>query len=167
MTSEVAEQVASQAVNLFGGIGFVKDYPVEKLYRDTKIGQIYEGTTPHAVGDDRQAVPVAGRPGMSQDVTLSVTGMTCGGCENAVQRAVGQLPGVSAGDGVASRADRDGDLRSVGDQPRRHRAEDRPDRLHRRRPAEAALAGQDAGGHGRFFRIRTAEDQRRRRHVAA
>ena len=32
---------------------------------------------------------------MSQDVTLSVTGMTCGGCENAVQRAVGQLPGVS------------------------------------------------------------------------
>jgi alkylation response protein AidB-like acyl-CoA dehydrogenase len=43
--SEVAEQVASLAVNLFGGYGFVKDYPVEKLYRDAKIGQIYEGTT--------------------------------------------------------------------------------------------------------------------------
>ena len=45
MTSEVAERVASQAINLFGGMGFVKDYPVEKLYRDAKIGQIYEGTT--------------------------------------------------------------------------------------------------------------------------
>ncbi len=33
------------AVNLFGGNGFVKDYPVEKLYRDAKIGQIYEGTS--------------------------------------------------------------------------------------------------------------------------
>jgi len=43
--SEVAERVASMAVNLFGGYGFVKDYPVEKLYRDAKIGQIYEGTT--------------------------------------------------------------------------------------------------------------------------
>jgi len=43
--SEVAERTASMAVNLFGGYGFVKDYPVEKLYRDAKIGQIYEGTT--------------------------------------------------------------------------------------------------------------------------
>ena len=43
--SEVAERVASLAVNLFGGCGFVKDYPVEKLYRDAKIGQIYEGTS--------------------------------------------------------------------------------------------------------------------------
>jgi alkylation response protein AidB-like acyl-CoA dehydrogenase len=43
--SEVAESVASLAVNLFGGYGFVKDYPVEKLYRDAKIGQIYEGTS--------------------------------------------------------------------------------------------------------------------------
>ena len=43
--SEVAERLASLAVNLFGGYGFVKDYPVEKLYRDAKIGQIYEGTT--------------------------------------------------------------------------------------------------------------------------
>ena len=33
------------AINLFGGNGFVKEYPVEKLYRDAKIGQIYEGTT--------------------------------------------------------------------------------------------------------------------------
>jgi alkylation response protein AidB-like acyl-CoA dehydrogenase len=43
--SEVAERVASLAVNLFGGYGFVKDYPVEKLFRDAKIGQIYEGTS--------------------------------------------------------------------------------------------------------------------------
>jgi alkylation response protein AidB-like acyl-CoA dehydrogenase len=44
-SSEVAERVASLAVNLYGGYGFVKDYPVEKLYRDAKIGQIYEGTS--------------------------------------------------------------------------------------------------------------------------
>ena len=43
--SETAERVASLAVNLHGGNGFVKDYPVEKLYRDAKIGQIYEGTS--------------------------------------------------------------------------------------------------------------------------
>ncbi|MBL8140766.1 MAG: acyl-CoA dehydrogenase [Acidobacteria bacterium] len=45
LASEVAERCASMAVNLFGGYGFTKDYPVEKLYRDAKIGQIYEGTT--------------------------------------------------------------------------------------------------------------------------
>jgi alkylation response protein AidB-like acyl-CoA dehydrogenase len=44
-SSEVAERVTSLAVNLYCGYGFVKDYPVEKLYRDAKIGQIYEGTT--------------------------------------------------------------------------------------------------------------------------
>jgi alkylation response protein AidB-like acyl-CoA dehydrogenase len=44
-SSEVAERTASLAVNLFGGNGFVKEYPVEKLYRDAKIGQIYEGTS--------------------------------------------------------------------------------------------------------------------------
>src|SRR5262249_5562233 len=44
-SSEVAERTASLAVNLFGGNGFVKDYPVEKLFRDAKIGQIYEGTS--------------------------------------------------------------------------------------------------------------------------
>ena len=44
-SSEVAERVASLAVNLFGGNGFVKEYPVEKLFRDSKIGQIYEGTS--------------------------------------------------------------------------------------------------------------------------
>lgn len=43
--SMVAERVASQAVEIFGGYGFVKDYPVEKLYRDAKIGKIYEGTS--------------------------------------------------------------------------------------------------------------------------
>ncbi len=43
--SRAAEAVASQAVNLFGGNGFTHEYPIEKYYRDAKIGQIYEGTT--------------------------------------------------------------------------------------------------------------------------
>ena len=43
--SQMAERVASECVELFGGYGFVKDYPVEKLYRDAKIGRIYEGTS--------------------------------------------------------------------------------------------------------------------------
>ena len=45
VASEVAEHTASLAVEVFGGAGFVKDYPVEKLYRDAKIGKIYEGTS--------------------------------------------------------------------------------------------------------------------------
>ena len=44
-SSEVAERATSLAINLYGGYGFVKDYPVEKLWRDAKIGQIYEGTS--------------------------------------------------------------------------------------------------------------------------
>jgi len=43
--ADMAERVTSLAVQLFGGYGYVKDYPVEKLYRDAKIGQIYEGTS--------------------------------------------------------------------------------------------------------------------------
>ena len=44
-SSNAAEHVTSLAVQLFGGYGYVKDYPVEKLYRDAKIGQIYEGAS--------------------------------------------------------------------------------------------------------------------------
>ena len=44
-SSEAAERITSLAVNLFGGNGFVKEYPVEKFFRDAKIGQIYEGTS--------------------------------------------------------------------------------------------------------------------------
>jgi alkylation response protein AidB-like acyl-CoA dehydrogenase len=44
-SSNVAERITSLAVQLFGGYGYVKDYPVEKLFRDAKIGQIYEGTS--------------------------------------------------------------------------------------------------------------------------
>lgn len=44
-SSQMAERVTSLAVQLFGGVGYTKDYPVEKLYRDAKIGQIYEGTS--------------------------------------------------------------------------------------------------------------------------
>ncbi len=43
--STMAERVASRAVEIHGGVGFTKDYPVEKLYRDAKIGTIYEGTS--------------------------------------------------------------------------------------------------------------------------
>ncbi len=43
--SQVAERVASLAVEILGGVGFTKDYPVEKFYRDAKIGKIYEGTS--------------------------------------------------------------------------------------------------------------------------
>jgi len=43
--SEVAERVASLAIDLFGGVGFTREFPVEKLYRDAKIGKIYEGTS--------------------------------------------------------------------------------------------------------------------------
>ena len=44
-SSQVAERVASEAVEIYGGYGFTKDYPVEKFLRDSKIGKIYEGTS--------------------------------------------------------------------------------------------------------------------------
>lgn len=44
-SSRCAEAVASKAIELFGGYGYVKDYPVEKYWRDSKIGSIYEGTS--------------------------------------------------------------------------------------------------------------------------
>ena len=43
--SQVAERVASQCVEVFGGNGFVRDYPAEKYFRDAKVGKIYEGTS--------------------------------------------------------------------------------------------------------------------------
>jgi len=43
--SQIGERTASRAVEILGGVGFTKDYPVEKLYRDAKIGRIYEGTS--------------------------------------------------------------------------------------------------------------------------
>lgn len=43
--SQVGERVASQALEVFGGVGFTKDFPAEKFYRDAKIGKIYEGTS--------------------------------------------------------------------------------------------------------------------------
>ena len=43
--SEMAVRVTAKAIDVFGGVGYTKDYPVEKLYRDAKIGTIYEGTS--------------------------------------------------------------------------------------------------------------------------
>ena len=45
MASQVAQRVASLCIDLYGGNGFSREYPVEKLYRDSKIGTIYEGTS--------------------------------------------------------------------------------------------------------------------------
>lgn len=45
MASEVAERVTSLAIEFLGGVGFIKEYPVEKFFRDAKIGKIYEGTS--------------------------------------------------------------------------------------------------------------------------
>ena len=44
-SSQVAERVTSRAIEIYGGYGYTKDYPVEKLWRDAKIGKIYEGTS--------------------------------------------------------------------------------------------------------------------------
>ncbi len=44
-SSRAAEKISSMAIDLFGGNGFTKEYPVEKFWRDSKIGQIYEGTS--------------------------------------------------------------------------------------------------------------------------
>lgn len=43
--SEMAERVVSDALQIFGGYGYVEDYPVEKIYRDVRVCQIYAGTS--------------------------------------------------------------------------------------------------------------------------
>ena len=43
--SQAAQSIASTCIDLYGGYGFTREYPVEKLYRDAKIGTIYEGTS--------------------------------------------------------------------------------------------------------------------------
>ncbi len=43
--SQVAESVASKALEIYGGYGFIKEFPAEKFYRDAKIGKLYEGTS--------------------------------------------------------------------------------------------------------------------------
>ena len=43
--SEAAEKVCSEAIQVLGGYGYLKDYPVERIYRDVRISQIYEGTS--------------------------------------------------------------------------------------------------------------------------
>jgi alkylation response protein AidB-like acyl-CoA dehydrogenase len=45
VASEAAMWVTTQAIQIFGGNGFVKDYPVERLFRDAKVTEIYEGTS--------------------------------------------------------------------------------------------------------------------------
>ena len=44
-TGMVAEEVASRALEIYGGYGFIKEFPAEKFYRDAKIGKLYEGTS--------------------------------------------------------------------------------------------------------------------------
>ena len=44
-SSRMAQKVTSLCIDLFGGYGFTREFPVEKFYRDSKIGTIYEGTT--------------------------------------------------------------------------------------------------------------------------
>ena len=45
LASEVSEKVASDAVQIHGGYGYCREYPVERMFRDSKITQIYEGTS--------------------------------------------------------------------------------------------------------------------------
>jgi short/branched chain acyl-CoA dehydrogenase len=45
LASQIAQKISSQMLDIFGGYGFTKEYPIEKYFRDSKIGTIYEGTT--------------------------------------------------------------------------------------------------------------------------
>ena len=45
LASEVAEEVCSAAIQTLGGYGYLSEYPVEKIYRDVRVCQIYEGTS--------------------------------------------------------------------------------------------------------------------------
>ena len=45
MSSCLAEKVATETLEIYGGYGFIKEFPAEKFYRDVKIGKLYEGTS--------------------------------------------------------------------------------------------------------------------------
>ena len=60
-SSEVAECSASMCVEFLGGVGFTKDFPVEKFFRDAKIGKILRRDQQHAAADHREAAPVGVR----------------------------------------------------------------------------------------------------------
>ena len=53
--SRAAEHVTSKVIEIYGGYGFTREYPVEKYFRDQKVGQIYEGTSQHAAPRHREA----------------------------------------------------------------------------------------------------------------
>ena len=55
--SRAAEHVTSKVIEIYGGYGFTREYPVEKYFRDQKVGQIYEGTTNMQLAGHRQADP--------------------------------------------------------------------------------------------------------------
>jgi butyryl-CoA dehydrogenase/short/branched chain acyl-CoA dehydrogenase len=61
--SEVAERAASQAIEFLGGVGFTREFPVEKLYRDAKIGKIYEGTSNMQLATIAKLLQSERRPG--------------------------------------------------------------------------------------------------------
>ena len=54
--SQMAEHITSKAVEVFGGMGYTKDAPVEKFFRDAKIGSVYEGTSFMQLNRDCQTV---------------------------------------------------------------------------------------------------------------
>ncbi len=58
--SEMAERVCCDAIQVFGGYGYVSDFPVERIYRDVRVCQIYEGTSRGAEDPDRPRAGVAG-----------------------------------------------------------------------------------------------------------
>ena len=64
--SEVANRAAKEAVQIFGGNGYVEDFPVERHFRDAKITEIYEGTS------EIQRLVIAGLPRHLQDATEPV-----------------------------------------------------------------------------------------------
>ena len=61
-SSRAAERISSVAIELYGGYGFVKDYPVEKFWRDSKIGAIYEGTSNMQLQTIAKMIIGGGRP---------------------------------------------------------------------------------------------------------
>jgi short-chain 2-methylacyl-CoA dehydrogenase len=71
-SSQVAQRIASTAVDLFGGYGFTREYPVEKFYRDSKIGTDLRGHQQHAAADDREEPDRASPPRVPRYAPRSV-----------------------------------------------------------------------------------------------
>ena len=95
--SEMAERVCSAAIQVFGGYGYVSDFPVERIYRDVRVCQIYEGTSRGAEDPHRPGAGVAASAAAAAERAASGMKLASTASAASVGSAPGSAPAARAG----------------------------------------------------------------------